>query len=79
VAAELNEIQRALGRIEGKQTMMLKHQQDMEGKIDGIDTRLHTVEKRAAWRGGEMGALMGIGVAIIAESAKQLFNNGGGS
>lgn len=79
MSGDKDDTQRALGRIEGQLAMMLTSQAEMSQKLDGVETRLQTFEKGAARLGGSMGALMGVGVAIITESAKQLFHNGGGS
>ena len=65
------EIQRALGRIEG-QLQGVNDRLDLQGgQLTGIDTRLRKAETTAARAGGTAGILTSIGVALLIESMRK--------
>lgn len=63
-----DEVQRALGRIEG-------HIEGIHKTLSSVDTRLSGVESEAVRqggrKGGEIGAYVSLGVAIVAEAIRQ--------
>jgi hypothetical protein len=54
-----------LGEINGKLDMVVKNQDKMDGKIDGLSNRISHVESRAAKHGMITGAVAAVGVALI--------------
>lgn len=66
MANELNEINRALGRIEGKIDAL----EDLPKRIDKIDERLRNVEVKAAKNGAIAGVVTGGIVAVGIELIK---------
>jgi hypothetical protein len=66
MANELNEINRALGRIEGKIDAL----EDLPKRIDKIDERLRNVEVKAAKNGAIAGVVTGGIVAVGIELVK---------
>ncbi|MBA4709559.1 hypothetical protein [Aquitalea aquatica] len=65
------ELQRALGRMEGKMDLMLARQNIHNDRIDKMDGRLREVEIRASKNGAISGAMAAIGTAIAAEMIKR--------
>lgn len=77
-----------LGQIHGL-VQALKDGQDLQNrrmsdfekrvdeKFDGIDTRLRTVEQKAAVAGAVSGGAMAIGTALIVEGVKYWLGRGG--
>lgn len=63
-----DEVQRALGRIEGHIEGIHKVLSTMEGRLTSVET--HAV-RRGARKGGEVGALASLGVAILVEGIRQ--------
>lgn len=70
---ELNEINRALGRIEGKIDAL----EDLPKRIDKIDERLRNVEVKAAKNGAIAGLVTGgivaVGIEIVKAKIGSLF------
>lgn len=70
---ELNEINRALGRIEGK----IDSLKDLPDRIDKIDERLRNVEVKAAKNGAIAGLVTGgivaVGIEIVKAKIGSLF------
>jgi hypothetical protein len=60
-----SDIHLLLGEINGKLDMVVKNQDKMDGKIDGLSNRISTVESKAAKHGMVTGAVAAIGIAII--------------
>lgn len=54
-----------LGEINGKLDMVVKNQDKMDGKIDGLSNRIGKVEIRAAGHGMVTGAVAAVGIAFI--------------
>lgn len=78
-----------LGRIDGKLDGITAHlgRQDqrldvldkrVNERLDGMDTRLRDVEKRAAVAGAFSGTAVSVGMALIIEGVKQWLRGGGG-
>lgn len=64
------DIQRALGRIEG-QLHGINQSLETHGKqLVAIDGRLRSAENKAAYAGGKAGVLTGVGVALLVESVR---------
>lgn len=60
-----------LGEIKGKLDSLQSTVKDTNIKIDGLDTRLRDVEKRATLHGALSGGVMAIGVSLLIESLKK--------
>lgn len=60
-----------LGEIKGKLDLVIANQSAQDEKLDGLDTRLRTVERKAAMNGAVSGGLVSVGVALMIESAKR--------
>ena len=54
-----------LGEIKGKLEMVADSQTRIEQKVDGLSTRISTVETKAAKHGMITGAVAAVGVALI--------------
>ena len=64
------DLQRALGRIEG-QLQGIGERLDGHGKqLTAIDSRLRSAETTAAREGGKAGMLTGVGMALLIESIR---------
>ena len=67
---------RAIGKLEGKMDLVIDAQ-DMQGKkLDGIDGRLQTVEKKAAVNGAVAGGVLSVGVLILREVISNIASGG---
>ncbi|OQX12822.1 MAG: hypothetical protein BWK73_13995 [Thiothrix lacustris] len=65
-----DELNRALGRIEGKMDLLLDKEKEQDKKLEGIDARLRTVETKSAVYGTVGGTLAGVGVSLIVGTLK---------
>lgn len=76
-----DELDRAVGRIEGKLDLIIDGQKRSDDRMDGIDARLRKVEKQAAINGAVGGAVGGgiisIGIVLAKEKIKMLTGMGG--
>lgn len=68
----MSEDQRALGRIEGKLDMLIDRQADTNARLDKVDERLRTVERKSAVIASTAGGLVSIGMALIIEKGKRV-------
>lgn len=68
-----------LGEIHAKVQSIHELQSKQSERLDSIDERLRAVEQRSAIAGAISGGVMGIGVALIAESLKQWIGHHGGT
>lgn len=68
---ENGEIQRALGRIEGKLDSIQSAVSAQGGRLDAVEARLRQVEAHAARAGAISGALIAVGTAIAVEMLKR--------
>lgn len=59
-----------LGRIEGTLTQVLTNQKEHGDTLRDMDSRLRTVETKAAMNGAVGGGVMGLGMAVIIELIK---------
>ncbi len=57
-----------LGEIKGRLDEMQTGQQTLLEKVDGIDERLRTVEKRSAFNGAIAGGVVAVGLALIKQT-----------
>lgn len=60
-----------LGEIKGKLDLVITNQQIQGRQLSGLDTRLRKVESKAAVGGALMGALVSVGVELIADPIKR--------
>lgn len=60
-----------LGEIKGKLDLVIGNQEAQGTKLDGLDSRLRTVETRAATFGALSGGLVSVGVALMIEKGKK--------
>lgn len=67
------ELERALGRIEGKLDMIVASQALQNKRLDNLDDRLRVVERQAAVTGAISGGIASIGTAIAVELLKRAF------
>lgn len=71
-----DEIQRALGRIEGQLSGVHQRLDAQHATLDQVKGRLCAVEthavRRGARKGGEFGAYASVGVALLAEGLRQM-------
>lgn len=72
MADENGEIQRALGRIEGKLDSIQSAVSAQGGRLDAVEERLRQVETHAARAGAISGALIAVGTAIAVEMLKRV-------
>lgn len=72
MADENGEIQRALGRIEGKLDSIQQSVSAQGGRLDAVEARLRQVEAHAARAGAISGALIAVGTAIAVEMLKRV-------
>lgn len=72
MADENGEIQRALGRIEGKLDSIQSSVSAQGGRLDAVEARLRQVEAHAARTGAISGALIAVGMAIAVEMLKRV-------
>lgn len=61
-----------LGEIKGKLDLVIGNQTAHASKLDGLDSRLRTVETRAATFGALSGGLVSVGVALMIEKGKKI-------
>ena len=66
----LEEIQRSLGRLEGKVGGMVKEQERQGTVLSSIDNRVGAVEKQSAKYGGGAGGLMALIITVGSEILK---------
>ena len=71
MADELNEIQRALGRIEGAQAEIKNTLASVSEQVKSLESRVRPLEVNAGKAGALGGMLASVGVAMIIESAKR--------
>lgn len=71
------EIMRVLGRIEGQLGGLTSNVEAQGKKLDGIDTRLRSVEQRSARSGAITGGAAAVGVTLIVEGIKHKLGVGG--
>lgn len=60
-----------LGKIEGQLNQVLKKQDRLETKFDGVDARLRKVETRSAVLGAGAGTVVSVGIALMIEKGKK--------
>ena len=72
MADENGDIQRALGRIEGKLDSIQQSVSAQGGRLDAVEGRLRQVETHAARAGAVSGALIAVGTAIAVEMLKRV-------
>ena len=88
MALEKEEL-RLLGKIDGKRDGITAHlsRQDkrideldarVDARLNGIDSRLREVEKKAAVAGAVSGGAVAVGTALIVEGVKQFMRGGSG-
>lgn len=65
-----DDMNRALGRIEGKLDLVIQAGQERDKKLESLDTRLRTVEAKSALYGTVGGTLAGVGVSLIVGTLK---------
>lgn len=76
-----DELNRAIGRIEGKMDLVIEKQKQsdeqqnarfdaIDNRLDGFDTRIRTVEQRAVVSGAVAGGIMSVGIALAIEKLK---------
>jgi len=61
-----------LGEIKGKLDQMITGQEEIKGKVNGMDNRLRRVETRSTLLGAGAGAIVSVGVALMIEKGKQI-------
>lgn len=71
MADDNSEIQRALGRIEGKLDSIQQGQAGQGVRLDAVEQRLRHVETHAARAGAVSGALIAVGTALAIEMLKR--------
>lgn len=64
------ELQRAIGRLEGKLDAVAGSQTSIMSRLDKMDERLRAVEIKAALYGAGGGGLVAAAVAVLAELIK---------
>ena len=60
-----------LGKIEGQLNQVLKKEDRLETKFDGVDARLRKVETRSAVLGAGAGTVVSVGIALMIEKGKK--------
>jgi hypothetical protein len=60
-----------LGEIKATVNLNLQETQALRSDVGGIKTRLTTLETRAGTYGGLAGAVLGLGVSLLAEKLKR--------
>lgn len=71
MADDNSEIQRALGRIEGKLDSIQQGQTGQGVRLDAVEQRLRHVETHAARAGAVSGALIAVGTALAIDMLKR--------
>ena len=72
MADENGEIQRALGRTDGKLDSIQSAVSAQGERLDAVEARLRQVEAHAARAGAISGALIAVGTAIAVEMLKRV-------
>lgn len=67
---ETDDIAMLLGEIKAKTEMIHSNQNRLEGKIDTFGCRLSSLEIKASTYGGLAGAVLGVGVSLLAEKLR---------
>ncbi len=65
-----------LGEIKGKLDLVIAGQVTTNQRLDSVDGRLRTVERKASVNGAVAGGIVSIGVAIAIEKLKTVFGVG---
>lgn len=71
------EINRSLGRIEGKLDMVIRQQEDQGEKLDAHNARLGAIERKSAVNGALGGGVCAVGIALLVEGFKRGIGSGG--
>ena len=72
-----DDLQRSLGRVEGKLDMVIEGQETANETMASLDERLRKVETKAAINGAVAGGLISIGLTLATEKLKATFGIGG--
>jgi hypothetical protein len=73
----LGEIKGIVEGLRDGQAAAAKRFDNLDDRIDGMDTRLRAVEVRSAAFGAVSGGVMGIGMALLVEGLKEWLKRGG--
>jgi hypothetical protein len=69
---EMSELQRSLGRIEGKQDQILKSQSDLNKVQEGHGEAITSLKNRQHWYHGGLGVVV-FGVLFFRDSINKIF------
>lgn len=75
----LGEIKGIVEGLRDGQDAQAKRFDKLDGRIDGLDSRLRNVEVRSASYGAVSGGVMGIGMALLIEGLKEWLRRGPGA
>ncbi len=67
-----SDIQRALGRVEGKLDEVSRDVRSIDGKLDRVDGRLRAVETKTAISSSVISGVVATGVSLIAAKLRSL-------
>lgn len=67
-----------LGKIDGQLSGISQQLTQQDGRLEGIEARLRTVEQKAAVTGAISGGAISVGIALVVEGLKQWYRGHGG-